>query len=49
MGIWDTLSDLVEAATPWSSASADAPATEVRPVLARHWSGPFRLDPTVRS
>ncbi|OTB09554.1 hypothetical protein M426DRAFT_81535 [Hypoxylon sp. CI-4A] len=28
MGIWDTISDLVEAATPWSTAEADAPAEE---------------------
>ncbi|KAI1402720.1 Non-heme 11 kDa protein of cytochrome bc1 complex [Hypoxylon fuscum] len=28
MGIWDTITDLVEAATPWSTAEAEAPAEE---------------------
>ncbi|KAK1767674.1 ubiquinol-cytochrome C reductase hinge protein-domain-containing protein [Phialemonium atrogriseum] len=28
MGIWDTITDLVEAATPWSTAEAEAPAQE---------------------
>ncbi|XXG95920.1 ubiquinol--cytochrome-c reductase subunit 6 [Hypoxylon texense] len=28
MGIWDTIHDLVEAATPWSTAEAEAPAEE---------------------
>jgi hypothetical protein len=28
MGFWDTITDLVEAATPWSTADADAPAKE---------------------
>jgi hypothetical protein len=27
MGIWDTITDLVEAATPWSTAEAEAPST----------------------
>ncbi|KAI0169043.1 Non-heme 11 kDa protein of cytochrome bc1 complex [Hypoxylon sp. FL1284] len=26
MGIWNTISDFVEAATPWSTAEAEAPA-----------------------
>ncbi len=26
MGIWETFTDLVEAATPWSTAEAEAPA-----------------------
>lgn len=26
MGIWDTFTDLVEAATPWSTVEAEAPA-----------------------
>ncbi|KAK7753604.1 Cytochrome b-c1 complex subunit 6, mitochondrial [Diatrype stigma] len=25
MGFWDTITDLVEAATPWSTAEAEAP------------------------
>lgn len=25
MGIWETFTDLVEAATPWSTAEAEAP------------------------
>lgn len=29
MGFWDTLTDLVEAATPWATAEAEAPAKEV--------------------
>lgn len=28
MGFWDTLTDLVEAATPWATAEAEAPAAE---------------------
>ncbi|KAI5922795.1 ubiquinol-cytochrome C reductase hinge protein-domain-containing protein [Camillea tinctor] len=28
MGIWETFTDLVEAATPWSTAEAEAPAEE---------------------
>ncbi|KAK0709683.1 ubiquinol-cytochrome C reductase hinge protein-domain-containing protein [Lasiosphaeria miniovina] len=28
MGIWDTITDLVEAATPWTTADAEAPAQE---------------------
>ncbi|KAI1141563.1 Non-heme 11 kDa protein of cytochrome bc1 complex [Hypoxylon sp. FL0543] len=28
MGIWETITDLVEAATPWSTAEAEAPAEE---------------------
>ncbi|KAI0133593.1 hypothetical protein BJ170DRAFT_590613 [Xylariales sp. AK1849] len=28
MGFWDTVTDLVEAATPWSVAEAEAPAPE---------------------
>lgn len=28
MGIWETITDLVEAATPWSTAEAEAPAQE---------------------
>ncbi|KAL2016847.1 hypothetical protein VTK56DRAFT_2922 [Thermocarpiscus australiensis] len=28
MGFWDTITDLVEAATPWSTADAEAPAKE---------------------
>lgn len=28
MGIWDTITDLVEAATPWSVVEAEAPAQE---------------------
>ncbi len=28
MGIWDAIQDLVEAATPWSTAEADAPAED---------------------
>ncbi|KAI2628806.1 Non-heme 11 kDa protein of cytochrome bc1 complex [Hypoxylon sp. NC1633] len=31
MGIWDTISDLVEAATPWSTAEAEAPAEDKEP------------------
>ncbi|KAI0839802.1 Non-heme 11 kDa protein of cytochrome bc1 complex [Hypoxylon sp. FL0890] len=30
MGIWETITDLVEAATPWSTAEAEAP-TEDQP------------------
>jgi len=29
MGFWDTLTDLFEAATPWATAEAEAPAKEV--------------------
>jgi hypothetical protein len=37
MGIWDTITDLVEAAAPWSVAEAEAPAEqpEVRQPPAR--------------
>ncbi|RYP35952.1 hypothetical protein DL767_003641 [Monosporascus sp. MG133] len=28
MGFWDTITDLVEAATPWSNAEAEAPPPE---------------------
>ncbi|KAK8116123.1 Non-heme 11 kDa protein of cytochrome bc1 complex [Apiospora sp. TS-2023a] len=28
MGIWETFTDLVDAATPWSTAEAEAPASE---------------------
>ncbi|KAI1649439.1 Non-heme 11 kDa protein of cytochrome bc1 complex [Daldinia loculata] len=28
MGIWDTITDLVEAAKPWTTAEAEAPAEE---------------------
>ncbi|KAK3905197.1 ubiquinol-cytochrome C reductase hinge protein-domain-containing protein [Staphylotrichum tortipilum] len=28
MGIWDTITDLVEAAAPWATADAEAPAQE---------------------
>ncbi|KAJ2983147.1 hypothetical protein NUW58_g6299 [Xylaria curta] len=28
MGVWDVISDLVEAATPWSTAEAEAPAED---------------------
>lgn len=28
MGVWDVISDLVEAATPWSTAEAEAPPAE---------------------
>jgi hypothetical protein len=28
MGFWDTVTDLVEAATPWSAAQAEAPPPE---------------------
>lgn len=28
MGFWDTFSDLVDAATPWSVADAEAPPAE---------------------
>lgn len=28
MGIWDTIQDLVEAAAPWSTAEAEAPAED---------------------
>ena len=28
MGIWETFTDLVEAATPWSTAEAEAPVQE---------------------
>lgn len=28
MGFWDTITDLVEAATPWATADAEAPAAE---------------------
>ncbi|KAI1106598.1 Non-heme 11 kDa protein of cytochrome bc1 complex [Jackrogersella minutella] len=28
MGIWDTIHDLVEAAVPWSTAEAEAPAED---------------------
>ncbi|KAI1821324.1 ubiquinol-cytochrome C reductase hinge protein-domain-containing protein [Xylaria intraflava] len=28
MGVWDVINDLVEAATPWSTAEAEAPAQE---------------------
>ena len=27
MGIWDTITDLVEAATPWGTAEAEAPSS----------------------
>ncbi|KAK4127220.1 Non-heme 11 kDa protein of cytochrome bc1 complex [Parathielavia appendiculata] len=29
MGFWDTITDLVEAATPWATADAEAPAKEI--------------------
>jgi len=29
MGFWDTITDLVEAATPWATADAEAPAQEL--------------------
>lgn len=28
MGFWDTITDLVDAATPWSVAEAEAPAAD---------------------
>ena len=28
MGFWDTITDLVEAAAPWSTAEAEAPPAE---------------------
>lgn len=28
MGIWETFTDLVDAATPWSTAEAEAPPAE---------------------
>ncbi|KAK0708237.1 ubiquinol-cytochrome C reductase hinge protein-domain-containing protein [Lasiosphaeris hirsuta] len=28
MGIWDTLTDLIEAATPWTTAEAEAPVAQ---------------------
>ncbi|KAI0112482.1 ubiquinol-cytochrome C reductase hinge protein-domain-containing protein [Nemania sp. FL0031] len=28
MGVWDVITDLVEAATPWSTAEAEAPPAE---------------------
>lgn len=28
MGVWDVITDLVEAATPWSTAEAEAPLAE---------------------
>lgn len=48
MGIWDTITDLVEAATPWSTVEAEAPSSNPagggpakesavrRPPLQRH-------------
>jgi len=30
MGFWDTITDLIEAAAPWATADAEAPAKEVR-------------------
>ncbi|KAK1836647.1 ubiquinol-cytochrome C reductase hinge protein-domain-containing protein [Podospora conica] len=30
MGFWDTITDLVEAATPWATADAEAPAAETQ-------------------
>ena len=39
MGIWDTITDLVEAAKPWSTAEAEAPvATEEEQVNAAFFS-----------
>lgn len=29
MGFWDTITDLVEAAAPWGTADAEAPAKEL--------------------
>ena len=29
MGFWDTITDLVEAATPWATADAEVPVREV--------------------
>jgi hypothetical protein len=31
MGIWETFTDLVEAATPWSTAEAEAPQSDATP------------------
>lgn len=41
MGFWDTITDLVEAATPWATADAEAPAAEskVRFSLLCGWTG----------
>lgn len=36
MGIWETLTDLVDAAAPWSTAEAEAPASEEQVRLHFH-------------
>ncbi len=36
MGFWDTITDLVEAATPWSTAEAEAPPAEEKVREFRH-------------
>lgn len=41
MGIWETLTDLAEAALPWSAAEAEAPAAEEEKV--RTFPGVRRL------
>jgi hypothetical protein len=33
MGFWDTITDIVEAATPWATAEAEAPAEDKVPTL----------------
>ncbi|KAK8919606.1 hypothetical protein VCV18_008432 [Metarhizium anisopliae] len=36
MGIWDALSEIVEAVTPWSVVEAEAPAEEPKCAPAKH-------------
>jgi len=42
MGIWDTLTDLIEAATPWVTAEAEAPAAQEDQVRLFSPSQPMR-------
>ena len=41
MGIWETFTDLVDAATPWSTAEAEAPPAEEQQQV-RHDATPDR-------
>lgn len=36
MGVWDVINDLVEAATPWSAAEAEAPPATAK--VRRSWA-----------
>ena len=49
MGIWEAITDLVEAAAPWSVAEAEAPAEEPQEVRMNELKLFLHPAPSVRS